>query len=155
MLYSCTRLQHTCAFPHNNHLNKLKNFKSITIKELAVRAGVSHSTVSRALNNHPAIARETAERIQQLARELDYVPNYFARSLKTNCSHMLGVIVHRMADPFYEILSGIQDVTVTFRICACQQKGSDVKSFKSVTSFRLEQVVHQTSRHKRLDGLNR
>ncbi|HEU0297473.1 MAG TPA: LacI family DNA-binding transcriptional regulator [Anaerolineales bacterium] len=94
----------------------MKNFKSITIKELAVRAGVSHSTVSRALNNHPAIARETIERIQQLARELNYVPSHFARSLKTNRSHMLGVIVHRIADPFYsEVLGGIQSVAHQFQ----------------------------------------
>jgi DNA-binding LacI/PurR family transcriptional regulator len=109
-------LQHTCAFPHNYYLNKLKNFKSITIKELAVRAGVSHSTVSRALNNHPAIARETVERIQKLARELNYVPSHFARSLKTNRSHMLGVIVHRISDPFYsEVLGGIQNVAHQFQ----------------------------------------
>ena len=95
---------------------KLKNFKSITIKELAVRAGVSHSTVSRALNNHPAIAPTTVERIQQLARELNYVPSHFARSLKTNRSHMLGVIVHRIADPFYsEVLAGIQSVAHQFQ----------------------------------------
>jgi DNA-binding LacI/PurR family transcriptional regulator len=107
---------HTCAFSQNNHLNKLKNFKSITIKELAVQAGVSHSTVSRALNNHPALARETVERIQQLARELNYVPSHFARSLKTNRSHMLGIIVHRIADPFYsEVLAGIQNVAHQFQ----------------------------------------
>jgi DNA-binding LacI/PurR family transcriptional regulator len=107
---------HTCAFSHNYYLNKLKNFRSITIKELAVRAGVSHSTVSRALNNHPALARETIERIQQLARELNYVPSGFARSLKTNRSYMLGVIVHRIADPFYsEVLGGIQSVAHQFQ----------------------------------------
>jgi len=94
----------------------LKNFRNITIKELARRAGVSHSTVSRALNNHPAIARETVERIQQLARELNYVPSGFARSLKTNRSYMLGVIVHRIADPFYsEVLGGIQSVAHQFK----------------------------------------
>ena len=97
-------------------INKLKNFKNITIKELAVRAGVSHSTVSRALNNHPAIARETVERIQQLASELNYVPSHFARSLKTNRSYMLGVIVHRIADPFYsEVLGGIQNLAHQFQ----------------------------------------
>jgi DNA-binding LacI/PurR family transcriptional regulator len=107
---------HTCALPHNYYINKLKNFKSITIKELAILAGVSHSTVSRALNNHPAIARETVERIQQLAHELNYVPSHFARSLKTNRSHMLGVIVHRIADPFYsEVLGGIQNVAHQFQ----------------------------------------
>ena len=99
-----------------NISKSLKNFRSITIKELAVRAGVSHSTVSRALNNNPAIARETVERIQQLARELNYVPSGFARSLKTNRSYMLGVIVHRIADPFYsEVLGGIQSVAHQFQ----------------------------------------
>jgi len=107
---------HTCASPDNNNLNTLKDFRSITIKELALRAGVSHSTVSRALNNHPAIARETVERIQQLARELNYVPSGFARSLKTNRSRTLGVIVHRIADPFYsEVLGGIQSVAHLFQ----------------------------------------
>ena len=94
----------------------MNNFRSITIKELARQAGVSHSTVSRALNNHPAIARETVERIQQLARELNYVPSHSARSLKTNRSHMLGVIVHRISDPFYsEVLGGIQSVAHQFQ----------------------------------------
>jgi len=94
----------------------LNNFRSVTIKELAQRAGVSHSTVSRALNNHPALARETIERIQQLARELNYEPSHSARSLKTNRSRMLGVIVHRIADPFYsEILGGIQSVAHQFQ----------------------------------------
>ena len=72
--------------------------------------------MSRALNNHPAISPETVERIQQLARELNYVPSHFARSLKTNRSHMLGVIVHRIADPFYsEVLGGIQSVAHQFQ----------------------------------------
>ena len=94
----------------------LKNSRSITIKELALRAGVSHSTVSRALNNHPALARETVERIQQLARDLQYVPSHSARSLKTNRSYMLGVIVHRIADPFYsEVLGGIQNLAHQFQ----------------------------------------
>ena len=81
-----------------------------------MQAGVSHSTVSRALNNHPALARETVDRIQQLARELNYVPSHFARSLKTNRSYMLGVIVHRIADPFYsEVLGGIQNLAHQFQ----------------------------------------
>jgi DNA-binding LacI/PurR family transcriptional regulator len=109
---------HLCKRVHspNNRLSTLKNSKNITIKELARQAGVSHSTVSRALNNHPALARETVERVQKLARQLNYVPSHFARSLKTNRSHMLGVIVHRIADPFYsEVLAGIQNVAHQFQ----------------------------------------
>ena len=104
---------HVC---NPSHSNPLKNSRIVTIKELALRAGVSHSTVSRALNNHPAIARETIGRIQQLARELNYVPSAAARSLKTNRSHVLGVIVNRIADPFYsEVLGGLQSVAHQFQ----------------------------------------
>lgn len=85
--------------------------KSVTIKEIARQLGVSHSTVSRALNNQPVVAEETAARIRALARELQYVPSATARALKTNRSHVLGVINNRIADPFYaEVLDGIQSV---------------------------------------------
>lgn len=116
MLYSCRRLLHTCAFPHNNHQNKLKNFKSITIREFVGRTGISHSTVSRALNHHPAIVRETDEWIQQLAREINDVPSLFARRLKTHRSHPLGGHCRSNCRPFYsEILGGIQNVAHQFQ----------------------------------------
>ncbi|MCS7039250.1 MAG: LacI family DNA-binding transcriptional regulator [Anaerolineae bacterium] len=85
--------------------------KHVTIKEIARRAGVSHSTVSRALNNLPVVAPETAARIRALAHELGYMPSATARTLKTNRSRVLGVIYNRIADPFYsEVLAGIQSV---------------------------------------------
>ena len=100
---------HTCAF--RSRPDPVNPAKGPTLKELARRAGVSHSTVSRALNNHPALARATVERIQRLARELHYVPSAAARSLKTSRSRVLGVIVNRIADPFYsEVLGGLQSV---------------------------------------------
>ncbi len=83
----------------------------VTIKDIARRAGVSHPTVSRALRGDLRVANETTRRIQNLARELGYVPSATARSLKTKRSHVLGVIVNRISDPFYsEVLDGIQDV---------------------------------------------
>ena len=84
---------------------------AVTIKDIARAAGVSHTTVSRALRRHPAIATDTIDRIQQLAKELGYVPNTVARGLKTNRSGVLGVIVRRIVDPFFaEVLHGIEDV---------------------------------------------
>lgn len=89
----------------------LSPLKHVTIKEIARRAGVSHSTVSRALNNLPVVAPETAARIRALAHELGYMPSATARTLKTNRSRVLGVIYNRIADPFYsEVLAGIQSV---------------------------------------------
>lgn len=63
-----------------------------TIKEIAVRCGVSPASVSKALNGAPDIGAETARRIRSIAKELGYFPNAAARSLKTNHSHNIGVL---------------------------------------------------------------
>jgi DNA-binding LacI/PurR family transcriptional regulator len=83
---------------------------SPTIKDIAKRVGVSHSTVSRALSGSALIAPETTERIRLAAAEMGYQPSAAARSLKTKRSRVLGVIVSSMDDPFFaEILQGIED----------------------------------------------
>ena len=53
----------------------------VSIKDIAEKAGVSPSTVSRALQNHPRISTETTRYIQELAQEMGYVPSAVARSL--------------------------------------------------------------------------
>ena len=98
MLYC---LKHTCEF----------NPMNITIKDIARAAGVSHPTVSRALNNHPAISPVTRDRIKELAQQMGYVPNAAARGLKTNRTRALGVILRQIDDPFWsEVLDGVDSV---------------------------------------------
>lgn len=55
--------------------------KAVTFKDIALRAGVSHATVSRAMRNHPRISRETCAKIQKLAREMRYRPDPALASL--------------------------------------------------------------------------
>jgi len=55
---------------------------AVTIKDIARKAGVSHSTVSRALRDSAAIAPQTVWRIKRLAARMGYVPSAVARSLK-------------------------------------------------------------------------
>jgi DNA-binding LacI/PurR family transcriptional regulator len=84
---------------------------TITVSELARKAGVSTATVSRALTNsdHP-MNESTRQRILELAREAGYQPNQVARSLRTNSTKTIGILVENIQSPFIApIIRGIQD----------------------------------------------
>ncbi len=83
----------------------------VSIKDIAKAAGVSHSTVSRALSNNPLVAEATRSRIQKIAHDFGYTPNAIARGLVTQRTRTVGVIVTTLTDPFAgEIFRGIEEV---------------------------------------------
>ena len=83
--------------------------KKATIKDIARMANVSHTTVSRALNDKSRIRNETKEKILSIARELNYQPNFIARSLVMNRTKTLGLVITTIANPFYtELAQGIE-----------------------------------------------
>jgi LacI family transcriptional regulator len=83
--------------------------KKITIKDIARIANVSHTTVSRALNNKSRICSETKEKILSIAKELNYQPNFIARSLVMKRTKTLGLVITTIANPFYtELSQGIE-----------------------------------------------
>lgn len=83
---------------------------SVSIKDIARAAGVSHSTVSRALGDSALVREETRERIQALAREMGYSPDLQARALVLGRTRTLGVVVTSIADPFVAgVVQGIED----------------------------------------------
>ena len=80
-----------------------------SIKDIARAAGVSHSTVSRALAGSPLVNDETMARIRELAREMGYSPDAGARSLVVGRTRTVGVVVTSIADPFMaEVVQGIE-----------------------------------------------
>ncbi|WP_105617047.1 LacI family DNA-binding transcriptional regulator [Vallitalea okinawensis] len=85
---------------------------SITIKDIAKLANVSHATVSRALNDSPLINDETKKRIKEIAEEHNYTPNYNAKSLKLAKSYNIGLFFSTLnigtsAHFFHEVVKGI------------------------------------------------
>lgn len=72
-----------------------------TIKDIARLAGVSPSTVSRALADSPLVAADTRAEIKELAASLDYSPNGLARGLVRRRSNLLGLLVPDIANPFF------------------------------------------------------
>ncbi len=82
---------------------------AVTIKDVARMAGVSASTVCRALGNPDLVRPETAERVRRAAGSLGYRPNRAARGLITGRTGSLGVIVPDLANPFFPgVVKGVQ-----------------------------------------------
>lgn len=83
----------------------------VTIKDIAKVAGVSHTTVSRALKRHPAISIETTERIQNIAQQMGYTPSAVAQSLLARRTMTIGMVVTTIADPFItRVVEGVESV---------------------------------------------
>ena len=84
---------------------------SATIQDVAKKARVSVTTVSRVLNESPAVRPGTRESVLRAIKELGYSPNLLARSLKNRTSHTVGLVVDNIANPFFaEIAKGIEDL---------------------------------------------
>jgi len=80
----------------------------VKISDIAARAGVSPITVSRVMNDNKAVKPETAKKVMEVVNELNYVPNLVARSLVTNCSKTIGVLLTNLENAIYtSILAGI------------------------------------------------
>ena len=122
------------------------NLMPATIKDIAKRAGVSHSTVSRALRGSSLISDDTTERIRLIALEMGYHPSAAARSLKTNQTKALGVIVRNIDDPFFsEILQGIEDIA--------QGEGYSLFISSSQNETDREKMIVNAMREHRVDGV--
>ncbi len=84
--------------------------RNTTIKDIAKLAGVSHTTVYRALNDKSRISQYTKERIISIAREFNYQPNVLAQSLVLGRTKTLGLVITTIVNPFYpELAKGIED----------------------------------------------
>jgi DNA-binding LacI/PurR family transcriptional regulator len=125
---------------------------TISIKDIARVARVSHSTVSRALQNPNAVNEQTGERIREIARSMGYRPNVIGRSLATQRTHTIGVVVTTVADPFVaEVVTGIEDVAQrdNYAVFLANSNADPEREIGVVRSFgdrRVDGVVVMASR---------
>jgi DNA-binding LacI/PurR family transcriptional regulator len=81
-----------------------------TRKDVANRAGVSETTVSRVLNDNGYVEARVRQRVMQAIQDLNYVPHKLARSLKTGKTQDIACITHSVTNPFYsEVVLGIEE----------------------------------------------
>jgi DNA-binding LacI/PurR family transcriptional regulator len=82
---------------------------TVSIKTIAEKAGVSPSTVSRALRSDPRISQQTTRLVQSLAHSLGYSPSLVARSLVLQHTQTIGVVVTTVADPYVgQVMAGVE-----------------------------------------------
>jgi DNA-binding LacI/PurR family transcriptional regulator len=125
---------------------KISLAKPVSIKDIARMAGVTHSTVSRALRNSPLVNRETVERIQRIALESGYRTSAAARSLVTRRSDTIGVVVTNIADPFVAgVVGGIEE--------AADEHGLSVFLANSNAEPEREVRVARKFEERRVDGI--
>jgi DNA-binding LacI/PurR family transcriptional regulator len=120
--------------------------KPPTIKEIAKKLNVSVSTVSRALSNHPRIGLSTRERVQQLAKEMNYEPNTQAIFFKQKKTRVIGVILPFIREDFFsEAISGIET--------AAMEHDYTILFGQSYDNPEQEKKVVEAMKKQRVDGL--
>ncbi len=122
-----------------------------SMKDIAVKCGVSIATVSKALNNRDDIGEETKDEIRRIARELGYHPNSSARALKTNKSYNLGVLYKEASgsglthDYFSRVLESFKN--------EAEQRGYDI-TFLSNSKKRKDRMSYlEHSIYRGMDGV--
>ncbi|HTS96224.1 MAG TPA: LacI family DNA-binding transcriptional regulator [Streptosporangiaceae bacterium] len=120
----------------------------VTLRDVAVRAGVHPATVSRALNPETRIlvSEDTARRVLDAAAELGYSPNPVARSLRTRRSHTVGVLIPDLNNPLFPpIVRGLEDrLAVDGYVALIGNTDSDDQR---------ERMVFDQMRARHVDGL--
>jgi len=83
------------------NIGRTQNSKNIDLKYIAKVAGVSCSTVSRAIRGDTSANKKTAERILKIAKELNYYPNLLAKGLRDKKTKTIGIILNDLKNPLY------------------------------------------------------
>lgn len=123
---------------------------SPTLEEVAKLAGVSRSTVSRVINNHPNVRPEVRERVWRIIREVGYQPHAAARSLATNRTQIIGMLIPEsvttlFTDPFFALL--LRGAT---EACNSHQYQLILSLFTASTDR--QEMYHRILRSNSLDG---
>jgi DNA-binding LacI/PurR family transcriptional regulator len=118
---------------------------SITIKDIAKMVNVSHTTVSRALNDSPLIKQETKDRIKEIAKEFNYVPNFNAKSLVLAKSYNIGLFFSTLkkgttAHFFQEVIVGVNNA-VKDQYTLTVKGIDDYKSFMAIQKRYFDGII--------------
>ena len=120
--------------------------QQVTIKDIARELGISPSTVSRAIKDHPDISPDTKKQVNELVEKLRYRPNAVALSLRSRKSHAIAVVVPEIVHHFFSsVISGIEEVAMG--------AGYNVMIFQSNEQYEREVQIAETLGSNLVDGV--
>ncbi len=118
----------------------------VTLKEVAKELGVSAMTVSRAINGRSNVDEKTRERILNKAKEMGYTPNLVAKSLVSQKTFTIGVVIPEISHHFFaEVISGIEKITYS--------NNFQLILTNSAENFKREKKALETLSSQRVDGI--
>jgi LacI family transcriptional regulator len=138
-------------------------YNQVTIKDIARELGISPSTVSRALKDHPDISPETKRVVNALAEKLNYQPNIVALSLRQSKTNTIGVIIPEIVHFFFStVISGIEDIAYSagYNVILTQSNESEAREildmkalFNSRVDGMLMSVSRETTNFDHIEGM--
>ena len=138
--------RHFVAADEKGQMNERKRHKPVTVMDVAARAGVSASTVSKALNGRGQLRSETRQRVLTAAEELGFSPNLLARSLLDGRTYTVGVLTSDNFGRFtIPVMLGVEDTLGAGQISVllCDGRGDPIR----------EQHYLRTLLARRVDGI--
>lgn len=139
-------------------VNKL----TVTIKDIANKANVSITTVSRVINNKKeGIGEETRKKILQIIEELDYSPDSIARSMKTKKTKSIGLIIPDIRNPYFpELVRGVEEIAnqSNYDVLLYNTDGSEHKeleSLKLIKENKVDGIIFTSSNTTTFDAGNK
>jgi len=117
----------------------------LTLRDIAKKAGVSITTVSRALNNKPDVSSKTKDKILSIVKKSGYTPNLLAKSLRCQKSKTIGVVLADISNPFFAaIAKGIEDTA--------HKRGYSIILVNTDEEYEKEKEALRVLVEKRVDG---
>lgn len=122
-----------------------------TIKDVALRAGVSVTTVSHVINGTRFVSGDSRGRVEEAVRSLGYVPSAVARSLKHNATRILGMLIPNNSNPYFaEIIRGVEErcYAAGYNLILCNSNddaGRQAAYLRVLTEKRVDGVVFVAS----------
>lgn len=148
--YLCKDCNYNFTIHHEGKKAKHKksngNYQT-TIIDIAMAMGISSSTVSRGLRDHPDISKNTCEEIKSIAVKMDYHPNLVARNFANSKTQTVGVIIPNLVATFFSsMLAGIQEIASLsgYKVIICQSNEdhkTEVDNIKALMDSRVDGLL--------------